>query len=205
MRGWAMASLLFGWLLLVGCNYETGRLADASGDRERAVAIWTNAAEWGDVDAQLALARLYLNGEGVPQDLDRAKRFAQTAVRDGEAEQRKWAYQLLAEADERQGREQDAFSWYARAAGLGNPWAQSKLAGYYLAGAPRDQTRAARLYHLAAEAGNPYAQTALGDLYARGTGSERGRQYAEGPSAEPDLDEAAKWYGKAADQGNPGH
>src|SRR5918999_6293472 len=64
-------------LWLAGCNYKMGKISYDRGDHERAVEVWESAASWGDVQAQMALARLYTRGEHVPLDLDRALHHAQ--------------------------------------------------------------------------------------------------------------------------------
>ena len=85
----------------------------------------------------------------------------------------------------------EAARWYRLAADQGEPWAQYKLGMLYLGGADPDPARAVEHLRRAAAAGLAPAQKALGDAYAKGTG------------VEPDVREALRWYGQAAEQGEP--
>jgi TPR repeat protein len=99
-------------LWLVGCNYETGQIAFDRGNHQRAIEVWENAASWGDVQAQMALADLYSRGEHVPQDLDRALYHAESAAQSTPSGARQWAEHTLATVYARQGRYADAITWY---------------------------------------------------------------------------------------------
>ena len=86
----------------------------------------------------------------------------------------------------------EAVKWWRKAAEMGFPCAQYKLAeafrnGY---GVKQDSTDAARWYKDSAEKGFADAQYQLGCLYAKGTGVRK------------DIKEARSWWEKAAQQGD---
>ena len=139
------------------------------------------AAEQGDAEAQHRLGRLYAKRMGVRQD------YAEAA------------------------------GWYRKAAEQGHTQAQYELGRLYAQGlgVPRSNAEAARWYRRAAENGYAPAQHLLGHLYASGQGLET--VYLEAPEPPPkeqqgaspgqpgspsDYAEAARWWHKAADQGD---
>jgi len=88
---------------------------------------------------------------------------------------------------------QQAFLWMKEAAGEGLGVAYTALGRMYEIGngpVPQDPAEAARYYRYAALAGEPYAQVYLGRLYEHGDGVPK------------DIEEAFRWYRKAADQGD---
>jgi hypothetical protein len=106
---------------------------------------------------------------------------------------------------------------YRKAAEQGDAEAQYQLGRLYAygLGVARDSTEAAKWYRLAADQGHVSAQHWLGHLYAQGQGLETAHAEAPEPAAsEPgkriagpralwsDAAEAAKWWRKAADQGD---
>jgi hypothetical protein len=139
------------------------------------------AAEQGDAEAQSRLGELYAKGIGVGRDY------------------------------------REAAKWYRKAAEQGHTQAQYELGRLYAQGlgVARDYSEAAKWYRLAAEKGYIPAQHFLGHLYAIGRGLET--EYLEAPEPQPsapgratpaqrnvrsDYAEAAKWWRKAADQGD---
>ncbi len=139
------------------------------------------AAEQGDAEAQWRLGDSYANGIGVGQDYG------------------------------------EAAKWYGKAAEQGHTQAQYELGRLYAQGlgVARDYAEAAKWYRLAAEKGHVPAQHFLGHLYASGRGPET--EYLEAPERQPtpperappaqrndlsDYAEAARWWRKAADQGD---
>jgi len=84
----------------------------------------------------------------------------------------------------------EALTWYTKAAAVGDIEAQYYLGQWYRSRAPRPQPAEA-LYWLrvAADRGQPLAQAALGDMYRLGEGTAK------------DVEQAAEWYTRAADQG----
>jgi uncharacterized protein len=88
----------------------------------------------------------------------------------------------------------EAVRWYGLAANQGNAAAQNNLAQMYAhgKGVAEDQREAARLFRLAAERGIAPAQRNLGRGYEIGLGG-----------LPKDRNEALRWYGLAAKQGDP--
>ena len=87
--------------------------------------------------------------------------------------------------------EEEAITWYRKAAEQGHADAQYELGDCYLFawGVAEDHEEAAKWYRKAAEQGNAQAQKNLGDCYFYGRGVEE------------DEEEAITWYRKAAEQG----
>jgi len=81
-------------------------------------------------------------------------------------------------------------AWLEAAAGKGEPAASYNLALLLLGGGEADLRRAAERLEVAAKAEIPDAQHALGVLYLRGRGVAR------------DTSEAARWFLRAAENGN---
>jgi TPR repeat protein len=134
-------------------------------------------------------------------------------------------YQLGQEAEQREDY-QEAFKWFQLAAKQGLDGAQVDLAYLYVTGygTVKDLEQAVRWYRLAAAQGNPNAEYSMGICYLHGEGIEQnlasarewitlairhgdgarsvgamGLTYETGP--ETDLNEAFKWYDKAAEMG----
>ena len=70
-----------GW----SADFAKGYAAAQSGDFETAFREWVPLAEQGDVNAQLNLALMYYNGEGVPQDDKTAVKWYTLAAEQGYA------------------------------------------------------------------------------------------------------------------------
>jgi len=134
-------------------------------------------------------------------------------------------YELGLEAEQRQDY-RDAFKWFQLAAKQGLNGAQVDLAYLYVTGfgTVKDLEQAVHWYSLAAAQGNPNGEYSLGICYLHGEGIEQnsalarkwislalshgdgsrsvnamGLTYETGP--ETDLNEALKWYQKAAEMG----
>ena len=171
---------IHGYLLLCDGSVrakEEGR----SGDNGEVVQRYRKAADQGNAPAQYHLGTLYAYGTGARMDYG------------------------------------EAAKWYRKAADQGYTEAQYQLGALYARGlgVTRDYTEAARWYRLAADKGYAPAQHFLGHLYANGQGLET--EYLEDPDPPPkglekgipdqqglrsDYAEAAKWWRKAADQGD---
>jgi TPR repeat protein len=83
-----------------------------------------------------------------------------------------------------------AFTWYVKAAELGDALGQSHLGHFYLMGlgTTRDFAEAFAWYSKAANQGDAYSEASLAGLYAKGIGVTR------------DYELARQWYLKAAEQ-----
>jgi hypothetical protein len=138
-----------------------------------------NAAQQGDVYAQLDLGNAYRIGQDVPQDYTQAVLWYRKAAEQGNANAQinlGTAYALG------QGVPQDynqAALWYHKAAVQGNANAQYRLgASYDLGyGVPQNIVEASFWYQKAAEQGNAEAQANLGAIYDYGQGVKQ--DYAE--------------------------
>lgn len=71
------------WSNVVRADFADGLRAFDAGDYAAALAEWRPLAESGDVEAQVALAGLYLDGLGVRRDVAEAARWYERAARQG--------------------------------------------------------------------------------------------------------------------------
>lgn len=139
-----------------------------------------NAAEGGDVGAQVRLGRALLQGAGVVRDVRQARgwllRAAESGNGDAQAEMG-FLYEkgLGVEADLRQ-----ALAWYERAAAQENPLGQVRMGDLFLSGLGIDQSyrQACARYLQAAGQGRDRESAALalmrlGDLHSQGRGVEK--------------------------------
>lgn len=152
----------------------------------------TAGAESGDPKYQFALAQAYLQGRGVPRDVNTAISWY-----------RKAAGQHYAEAENDLGAiygkgigvAQDfaqSIKWYSLAAEHGSPTAQSALgsAYYFGIGVGKNLRESAKWFRMAADQGHADSQYNLGDMYRLGEGVNM--SYVE----------AYKWWSLAAKSGN---
>ena len=146
----------------VGAQYELGRLYEDNGRFSDAAAWYERAEAAGNERATLRLARLYASGEGVPQDLQRARRMLLPLA---QADDRQ-AQARLGRVEEQLGDPAAAADWFQRAAEQGDAYAQYRLGRLYLRGegVPRDPTKAREWFSTAAEGGSSAAAQALAEL-----------------------------------------
>jgi TPR repeat protein len=159
------------------------------------VAVYRQAATAGNVKAQVALAQLYLRGEGVTKDLAEAARWYREAASKHNDANAQYALGVL--LDRGIGVEKDpieALLWFQRAAQQGHPAALTNTGVAYSKGevVPRDYAKAATYFQRAAEAGVAQAQFNLGLLYENGLGVQK------------DPVQAYRWFSAAAKGGDPG-
>jgi TPR repeat protein len=153
----------------------------------------------GNAEAQFLLGVYYEIGEGVSQDMLKAVKWYQKAVK----ENQKAAEQGDAEAQNRlgvcylngKGVAQDkrkAFEWFQKAAKQGNAEAQYNLGVCYENGdgVAEDMQKAIEWFQKAAEQGDADAQHELGACYLLGMGVEQNKR------------KAVEWFQKATKQGN---
>ncbi|SED10716.1 Sel1 repeat-containing protein [Rhizobiales bacterium GAS188] len=131
---------------------------------ERALAGRPRAAAW--------LAYLHETGNGVPQDLAKARSlYLDAATRGDPAAQANLAFMMVSgrggPADPA-----EAFQWYLRAARQGNGAGMNGVGFSYLngQGVAQDAARGALWLQAAADAGQPNAMHTLASLYLQGTG-----------------------------------
>ena len=156
-------------------------------------AFWlTKAAEQGDMDAQLKLGKMYLKGQGVPQD----DNVAVAWIRKSTEQEHEWAYyQLGMMCLDGQGvsqSDEEAAAWFLKAAKLEDFDATYQMGVMYLEGrgVPQDNEQACYWIRKSAEMGDSDAQALLGEMLELGQGTPR------------NLGEVAEWLAKAAARGD---
>ena len=158
------------------------------------IKLLKQAAERGDVDAQIKLGSCYYEGKnGVELSYTEAIKWFRKAAEQGNAE----AQIMLAYCFENgKGVEKnysETIKWCRMAAEQGNIQAQFKLAVLYSANDVNDQANQKeeiKWYRFAAEQGHAQAQLMLGLCFFLGNGVEK------------NIDEALKWIRLSASQGN---
>ena len=153
----------------------------------------TAKAQAGDPQAQFQLAQLYLQGNGVEKDKQKALEWA---LKSGEAGH--VPAQILLSAGFLKGMfgETDnprAFEWASRAAEQEDPKGMALLASYYQGGfgVPKNQEKAFEWFLKAAEKGHMVSMIVVGEAYYKGAGVEK------------NLEQAFAWRLKAAYGGSP--
>ena len=133
----------------VFADLETAMTAYTEGNYEQTFKELKPLAEQGDANAQFMLARLYQDGEGIPQDFKKAVNWYKRA------------------AEQEIGDDKLAF--------LGIRTAQYNLGLMYKngKGVQQNDQEAVKWYRLAAKLGDADAQNNLGNMYAEGRGAEQ--------------------------------
>ena len=182
---WALVFLALSWA-------QQSPAQESLTDRQRFDALRAGADK-GEVEAQLRLAAVYANGEGVAKDPKKAVALYRKAAEQGSA--RGQCLLGLAYVDG-VGVKKDlaeGVRWLRKAADQGLAGAQYDLGLCYASGdiVGKSAVDAAALYRKAADKGLPEAQAAVGNCYLEGVGLPK------------DIPEGVKWTRKAAEQGNP--
>jgi len=191
-----------------------------------AVKEWGTLADQGDEKAQITLGRMYYWGQGVPKNIETAKKWFRLAAAQGNKE----AERYLAGSNSSPTANQSDKSPIERifqAAQQGDARAQYTVGQLYQAGKGVRQSyeTAFKWMSLSANQGNAMAQNRLGYFYSQGLGVRQddklavswymraakqglakaqhnlGVSYTEGRGVPRDHAEAAKWHRMAADQG----
>ena len=184
-------------------------------------------AEDGDVQAQLALAKAYDLGEGVPKDEEKAVQWWEKAAAQGNVSAQVslgGVYSLGAGVPKNYAA---AVRWWKKAAEQGDVTAEGNLGTAYGlgTGVPKDEVESVRWHTKAAANGNSASQFSLGMFYIQGAGVPKdeaegvkwlrksadqgnaagqfwlGASYYSGTGVAKDTAEALRWYRKAGDQG----
>ena len=154
-------------------------------DKPGAAELYRRAADLGDSEAQYDLAFMLDAGEGIPQDHAEAERLFRLSADQGDTDACLCLGGILYERGDYEGAE----GYFTDAALKGEVKAMYNLGLMYSEGSlgEPDTGKAEEWFESAAQEGFAYAQTSLaGILYGRG-----------------DVEGAARWYRKAADQGEP--
>jgi uncharacterized protein len=172
--------LLFVWSAVGSASAVSAPLDDAKaamtrGDFERALNILRPLADHGDADAQELLARMYVDGKGVPQSREIGFDWLKKAASQGRA-----ADQYMIGVMYRTGTgiakdEAMAASWFLKAANQGDADAQDNLGALYRygAGVPKDFDQEFTWTEKAAKQNDARAQLNLSRLYYLGEGAPR--------------------------------
>jgi len=145
-----------------------------------------------DAPAMTLIAELNNLGLGVRPDPAKAAEWYRLAARRGDAHALASLGLMALEGRGMEKNPEQGRAWFEEAAAKGEPSAAHNLALLLLSsGAPADLSRAVDLLRVAADAEIADAQHALGVLHLRGRGVPRNPR------------EAANWFRRAADNGNP--
>lgn len=146
----------------LSANVQAGKDAWSAGDYARAVSEWQEPAANGDPEAQFNLGRAYRLGQGVEENLQRARELYRAAARAGHVEAADHYGLLLVQL----GEPDLAMPYVIAASDRGDPRAQYVLglAHFNADFAERDWVRAYALISLAEDAGLPQAGPALEQL-----------------------------------------
>ena len=195
-------------------------------DEEEAVRYWQQAAKLGNVNAQYALGKFWLDtGTG---DVQQAAAWLEKAANEGNTSAQYVLAKLYLEGCLGEKDVEKAGKLFQKAAEQGNGFAAYRLGRLYLEGEeiPKDMVAAVRWLTEAAEQELPSAQYTLGCLYLKGEEIPRdmakavawlqkaalqGNEYVQyrlgslyllGEDVPQDLEEAIRWLELSADQGN---
>ncbi len=175
-------------------QYRLGQMLHTGTGTEKddaaAADYWERAAKLGNVHAQYALGKLWLeNGSG---STAQAVRWITKAAEAGTAAAQYTLGKLCLSGEIVEKDAARAVELFTLSAGQGNEYASYRLGRMYLSGEdiPRDEREAVRWLTLSAEKGNQYAQYTLGKLYLTGEDIPK------------DVEIAVHWLGQSAGQGN---
>ena len=197
--------------------YNKGRKAYYEKDYETALKLFQQAAEQGNVMAQLQLGDIYRKGKGVAKDGTKAVEWYRIVAENPKNKDYNFVMEEMYETDGKipqfyaltytdvlfilgemyetgDGIPKDyakALEWYTKAAEQGDAEAQFKLGEiyYYSRGVPQDYAKALEWYTKAAEQGYAPAQCKVGEMYLNGDGVTK------------DFTKVTMWFTKAAEQG----
>lgn len=172
----------------LGQMLHTGTGTDRD-DGEAAV-YWERAVKLGNVHAQYALGKLWLEtGSG---NTVQAVRWITKAAEAGNAAAQYTLGELLLAGEAAEKDAARAVQLFTLSAGQGNEYAAYRLGRLYLSGEeiPKNTAEAVRWLLFSAEKGNQYAQYTLGKLYLSGEDIPK------------DVERAVSWLEQSAGQGN---
>jgi TPR repeat protein len=171
---------------------EQGVAAYDAEDYSAALPFLVQAADKGDPEAEYMLGRMYFNGNGVAQDVDRAYELFQASADESHPGGQTGIGFLYSVGEAVELDDEEALRWYRLAADQGFAAAQANLGYMYQngRGVAASDEEAVRWYRVASDQGYARAQAALGFMYQQGLG------------VGADPEEAMRLYRLAAEQGN---
>ena len=193
----AIVRIVAVWLLVqvpiptAAGDFEAAVRAAEAGDFATALREFRALAAIGDPRGENGLGVLYLRGNGLERNLERAVALIRSAAEKGLRAAEKNLGELYAEGVGVSRDDPVAAYWLGLAAAKGDPGAQLSLGMMHVEGRgiARDHARAMQLFRKSADQGNAEAQANIGHLYRAGYGVER------------DYVLAYAWYGVAAASG----
>lgn len=175
------------------------------------------SAKRGNIEAQNSMGNIYRDGLGVQQDFEEALKWYQKSADQGNADAQNSLGGMYLAGNGVDENASEALKWYQKSANQGNANAQNSLGNLYHEGQGTKQNYAEALkwYLQSANQGNADAQNSLGNMYysqeavaedPAGAGLLNKMKNIFGKKkkdpAQLNYAEAAKWYLKAAEQGN---
>jgi TPR repeat protein len=176
----------------MGMCYEAGFGVETN--CTTAATWYLKAAEQTNYVAMKDLAVLYMNGTGVPKDYEAAKHWLLWAAEKGNYARAMYDLGVLGDSGAFGTNSQtEAFKWYQRSAGMGDPLGCWGLAMCYRngTGVPKDMAKYIFWTDQAASQGHYIAQFNLGEAYRVGYGVPQ------------NIDTAMSWYRSAATNNYP--
>jgi len=185
--GEVTANIIVGWIYRDGFLDKEGREIK---DAKKAFANFEIAAKQGFAIAQDNLGWMYLNGQGITQDYDKALEWYARSANQGYALAQFNLGVMYTEEGVNKNYTQ-AIKWFTKAAKQGFADAQTNLGSMYQngQGVEKNDAEAIKWYTQAANQGEANAQYNLGWMYQNGRGVVRSDA------------EAVYWFTKAAEQG----
>lgn len=151
---------------------EEGATAVLRGDYATAIQLLEPLANGGNAPARFTLGFLYLNGYGVPKDLNKGLELYELSAAQGYAEAQYNLGVIYDNGSDVPRDYEEALKWYSLAATQGHAKAEYNLASLYLSGLGTEQNfpLGVKWLKLSALHGASAAQNHLGALYAEGKG-----------------------------------
>ena len=196
----------------VSKDFKKGKNAYSVEEHLEAIRWYRKVAEQGHAKAQYELSLMYARGEGVTKDYTEAARWCRKAAEQGNAEAQLRLGTMYTNGKGVVQDDAEAARWVHEAAAQGNAEAQYRLGGMYCngKGVAWDDAEAAKWFRKAAKQGHGAAQLSLGLMYQFGVGVVpnplryplRFFLWFIGMNVAQDYAKAARWYRKAAKQGD---
>lgn len=193
---------------LGGCYYYGNGVAE---NNDEAYKWYRKAADQGYANAQCMVGECYYNGYGVAENNEEAYKWYRKAAEQGNAVAQRMVGTCYENGQGVTQDEDEANEWYEKAAEQGDVIAQRKVGTYYLGlGMFVDAAYNKEGYEWlrkAAEQGDAEAQFGLGGYHMLSMATMIGKAMGEGDyetdeeKINGEMEEAYKWYLKAAEQG----